>query len=69
MNGGNGRSLLPVWALWTNILVLPTIGIAFGLALFEAIGAWSLIIGFVGVVVGIVALREKTAKQTSLAND
>ena len=53
---------MPIWALWTNILVLPTMGIAFGLALFEAIGAWSLIIGFSGMAAGIFVLQEKTTK-------
>lgn len=56
---------MPFWALWTNVLVLPTIGIAFSLALFEAIGGWSLIIGFIGVVFGMVVLREKSAKYES----
>lgn len=62
------RSLVPMWVLWTNILVLPTLGIAFGVALYETIGAWSLIIGFAGTVVGIVVLWIKTTNFGSLAN-
>ena len=49
-----------MWALWTCILVLPTIGIAFALRFYESIGAWSLILGFAGTVYGIVALRNRT---------
>jgi len=51
-----------MWVLWTNILVLPTIGIAFALVFYENIGAWSLIIGFAGTVAAVVVLRDKTTE-------
>lgn len=54
------RSAMPMWALWSNVLVLPTVGIAFALALFEVIGTWSLIIGFTGMVIGSVGLWMRT---------
>ena len=53
-------SAMPMWALWTNVLVLPTLGIAFALALYDVMGAWSLIIGFTGMVVGSVGLWMRT---------
>ena len=60
LSGSVVRSAMPMWALWTNVLVLPTLGIAFALALYEVIGTWSLIIGFAGMVVGSVGLWMKT---------
>jgi len=54
------RSARPMWALWTNILVLPTIGLAFALRYYEDIGAWALILGFAGAVYGMILLRDKT---------
>lgn len=56
------RPAIPMWILWTNILVLPTIGMALALSLFEVIGAWSIIVGFSVMVAGIVFLRGKSIK-------
>jgi len=41
-------------------LVLPTIGLGFALRYYEDIGPRSLILGFVGTVYGIAALRNRT---------
>ena len=57
-------SPMPMWALWTSILVLPTIGIAFALRYFEDIGAWAMILGFAVPAYGIILLRDKTTTCT-----
>lgn len=56
------RSFPSSWVLWTNILVLPTISISFALALFESIGAWSLILGIAGTTLGVIALNCRTRR-------
>jgi hypothetical protein len=53
---------MPIWALWTSILVLPTIGLAFALRYYEDIGAWSLIIGLAAATYGVIVLRDRTTK-------
>jgi hypothetical protein len=53
---------MPMWALWTSILVLPTIGLGFALRYYENIGAWSLILGFVVPAYGMIVLRDKTTR-------